>query len=489
MRKILGIIALYLLFAACKDDDERTLINFTDSSAELADSGIDLGCDATTEVLKFTCPPNLTPVATVESVAGEPDWLKAELQLTEPGVGEVTITAEGNTGNERSATVVVSAGKESVGIEVRQVAYDGITVDRTVFNIGRDGGKITVRCRSNEELKKPNIYFYDHENHYYQWAVRTDFRSLGDGDYEIEIAVEKNDGFGRLASMLLENGSKSARVTLIQSPKLFGDTETVKMPDEGGILNLKLGYTGNPDGEDMRNIRRIKHLAINGGINDYDLDIIRLYTADATHPVMLDFSLTKLNSEVKNPCAYEGYVPLQKECDVTIAVDNCIPDRMFDGAKGLAGCMMSDRFLSIGARAFASTPMTQIDIPGTIISIGDYAFNGCRNLTSINIEKFGLLEALGASPFSTGCRIESIFLSWHLNRVADETFHDFNVANLYVDKYEPPTWKFDSTTKIDTLYLPYDPSKDLIGAYRAAPCWGEITEIREWSYEWEEAPW
>ena len=69
----------------------------------------------------------------------------------------------------------------------------------------------------------------------------TDFRSLGDGDYEIEIAVEKNDGFGRLASMLLENGSKSARVTLIQSPKLFGDTETVKMPDEGGILNLKLG--------------------------------------------------------------------------------------------------------------------------------------------------------------------------------------------------------------------------------------------------------
>lgn len=489
MRRILGIIALCLLIAACKEDDEKTLINFTDSSAELADCGIDFGCDAVTEVLKFTCPPNLTPVATVESVADEPDWLKAELQLTEPGVGEVTITAEGNTGNERSATVVVSGGKESISIEVRQAAYDGITVDRTVFNIGRDGGKITVRCRSNEELRKPYIAFYDHENHYYEWAERTDFRSLGNGKYEIEIAVEKNDGFGRLASMRLENGSKSARVTLIQSPKLFGDTETVKMPDEGGILNLKLGYTGNPDGEDMRNIRRIKHLAIDGGINDYDLDIIRLYTTDASHPVRLDFSRAKLNSEVKNPCAYEGYVPLQKECDVTIAIDNRIPDGMFDGAKGLVGFMMSERFVSIGARAFASTPMTQIDIPGTLISIGDYAFNGCRNLTRINIEKFGQLEELGASPFSTGSRIESLFLSWHLSRVADEAFHDFNVANLYVDKYEPPTWKFDTTTKIDTLYLPYHPDKNLIETFRSAPGWGEIPEIVEWSYEWEEAPW
>lgn len=139
----------------------------------------------------------------------------------------------------------------------------------------------------------------------------------------------------------------------------------------------------------MRNIRWIKHLAIDGGINDYDLDIIRLYTADATHPVMLDFSLTKLNSEVKNPCAYEGYVPLQKECDVTIAVDNCIPDRMFDGAKGLAGCMMSDRFLSIGARAFASTPMTQIDIPGTIISIGDYASTAAAILPASTLRSSG----------------------------------------------------------------------------------------------------
>lgn len=489
MRRILGIIALCLLIAACKEDDEKMMIKFTDSSAELADSGIDFGCDAATEVLKFTCQPNLTPVVTVEPMAGNPGWLKAGLRLTAPGEGEVTITAEGNTGGARLAAVVVSAGKESVGIEVRQAAYDGITVDRTVFNIGRDGGKITVRCRSNEELEKPNIYFYDHENHYYQWARRTDFRSLGDGDYEIEIAVEKNDGFGRLASMRLENGSKSARVTLIQSPGLFGETETVRMPYEGGILNLKLGYTGDPEGEDMANIRRIKHLAIEGGINDYDLDIIRLYTAEASHPVRLDFSRTNLCSEMKNPCAYDGYVPLPKECGVSIAIDNCIPDGMFDGAEGLTGFMMSERFLSIGARAFASTPMTQIDIPGTMLSIGDYAFNGCRNLTRINIEKFGRLEALGTSPFSTGCRIEALFLSWHLSRVADGAFHDLNVANLYVDKNEPPAWKFDATTRIDTLYLPYDPDKDIIGAYRAAPGWGEIPEIREWSYEWEEAPW
>ncbi|QCD43656.1 hypothetical protein E7747_05570 [Duncaniella dubosii] len=94
-----------------------------------------------------------------------------------------------------------------------------------------------------------------------------------------------------------------------------------------------------------------------------------------------------------------------------------------------------------------------------MISIGDYAFNGCRNLTSINIEKFGLLEALGASPFSTGCRIESIFLSWHLNRVADETFHDFNVANLYVDKYEPQHGSLTQLPKSTPFISPMIPVK------------------------------
>ena len=61
-----------------------------------------------------------------------------------------------------------------------------------------------------------------------------------------------------------------------------------------------------------------------------------------------------------------------------------IGDYAFDGCDSLTSITISDSVTSIGERAFyVCDSLTSITIPDGVKNIGEYAFDGCSNLTSV----------------------------------------------------------------------------------------------------------
>ena len=78
-----------------------------------------------------------------------------------------------------------------------------------------------------------------------------------------------------------------------------------------------------------------------------------------------------------------------------------IGDYAFSGCRGLTSIEIPSSVVSIGGYAFRDcSSLTSIEIPSGVTSIGDYAFSGCRGLTSIEIP--GGVTSIGQSAFS-GC--------------------------------------------------------------------------------------
>ncbi len=475
MRKILSYVMVLVFLVSCKDDDKDSLIRFTDESAELVKEGIMFGPDAESVRLQFSYPTNMTPVV---GIAGDADgWLSVSTETVSSGECQLEIFVEANGDKEpRCGQVIIAVGDKCVAVDVTQEKYAGILLDRTTFDVSREGGDVAIRLWSSSELRKPSGWE--------RWVSIGEVKALGDDYYEVVMTVDENTGHGRIASFSLRNYNESVLVSIVQRPGLFGETEVMDTDYLGGDLSLLLGYNDGTSDDGMANIRRIKRLVIEGGINDNDLDVLKAYTGSVAYPVTLDLRRATFRTGAVNPYAGYGYLSPDKKTTVTVRFDNYIPAEMFACAYGLKECLLSDDTRGIEEGAFRSVPMKRIVIPGNVVFIGDNAFNNCVELTELYIRKWSNLEELGSAVFSTGSCLESLYLSWHLSRVSPQAFEGLRVKELYLDKFNAPKWWPDGAI-VDTLYVP---DEEVIENYRAAQGWGDIREIRAWSAEWEDSP-
>ena len=98
-----------------------------------------------------------------------------------------------------------------------------------------------------------------------------------------------------------------------------------------------------------------------------------------------------------------------------------IGDYAFEGCKSLTAIDLPESVASIGNFAFyGCSNLTSIDIPAGVTSIGDYAFHGCSSLTSIAIPAG--VTSIDPGMFSTCSSLTSIALPAGVTSIGDDAF-------------------------------------------------------------------
>ena len=152
----------------------------------------------------------------------------------------------------------------------------------------------------------------------------------------------------------------------------------------------------------------------------------------------------------------------------------------FDGCTGLTSIEIPASVASIGDYAFdGCTGLTSIEIPASVTSIGEYVFLGCSGLTSIEIP--ASVTAIGEYAFMNCTGLTSIEIPASVTSIGDYAFYCCTGLNKVISHATvPPTcdttniW-FNVNKSTCTLYVPAG-TKD---AYAAAEGWRYFSVIEE----------
>ena len=99
-----------------------------------------------------------------------------------------------------------------------------------------------------------------------------------------------------------------------------------------------------------------------------------------------------------------------------------IGDFAFCGCKALADISWSEGLLSIGESAFQNnTSLTALTLPATLTSLGNYAFDGCTYLRSVRLP--GSLLTLGRSAFQSCHYLADLAIESGLAEIPDYAFN------------------------------------------------------------------
>ena len=181
---------------------------------------------------------------------------------------------------------------------------------------------------------------------------------------------------------------------------------SIQAADEGLItkqITVKLDKAGTlPDKIGSTKKYQITNLKIIGEINGTDLRLIRDMAGSSYEGEFTPGKLTTLDlSETKIVAGGERYY-FYGYLSENYTSDDCLGQYAFFGCKGLTSLVIPTGVTSIDQYAFSDcSGLTSLTIPSSVTSIGDKAFSYCSGLTSIYVypEK---TPKLGTGIFS-GC--------------------------------------------------------------------------------------
>ena len=482
MKKLLIFIFCSLILTACEDEPEVDF-NFPD---DIINKGIKFGPSYDVKTLYFNASRKSEPKVSVEEITHTyEEWLSTQCYYDD-GKWILRIAVSGNDKNsDRRGYVNLKVGKSMTKITVIQ-KFDNITIQTQPQILPNTGGELKIRFISAE---KPKVAINYPAQSNSTWCSLGEITEVDEDTYEVPVSYKENTTYGRIAKLWITTGRDNKGFTIVQRPKQFDESEIIKTDPKGGSLPIALGYTGDKSGfelSDFNKIQRIKHLTIEGGINEFDLDVLRLFTKYERFPVTLDLSKATFLRNYINPYESFGYTPPKVEFDGLMMADNYIPSQMFYFAQGLVKCILPENTIGIGSRAFYSTSLTRIDIPASVVQIDEHAFRGNYSLKEINIDKSSRLEELNLTALSTSKPVKAIYLPSTITHGSPNTNSLVIKTNkLYLDKTEIPEWRVSWNT-VDTLYVP---DEKLIEVFKADPQWGNIPVILAWPEDWKSTPW
>ena len=420
------------------------------------------------------------------------NWLKVSFSFDRPNWRIYVSVTDNPNDFKRYAVLNIKEGKASSRIYVEQGPNETAKFATERQILKNTSGEFTARFRTagTPELVIRMTDPWNSSLGPTPWISFGELKEVGDDTYEVPVSYKANDGFGRIAQLVVNTRHSQSGLTIIQLPKKFEESETMVTDYSGGSMALMLGCVpGSMVDYDMDNIGRIRHLKIDGGIGRYDLEVLRMLTKSPYRPISLDLGDAWFvsSSRPANPYESFGYTPPKPEEFEVILADNYIPDRLFNMCMGLDEIVLPSRTVNIGSSALSQTPIKRMAIPANVRAIESGVFRSCNELTEINIDKSSQLETLGDYAFYTNSKrtLEALYLPATLENVSADAFRLMNVKRLYLDMNEPPAWELTKAV-VDTLFVP---DEKLIDVYRAAPGWSDIPEIRAWPAGWKESPW
>ena len=156
----------------------------------------------------------------------------------------------------------------------------------------------------------------------------------------------------------------------------------------------------------------------------------------------------------------------------------------------------------IAAEAFAGSQVTQVQIPNTVMTIGDRAFAGCDHLESITLPLYlnhmghsalaGTsiksvvipegVETIAPGTFYECVKLHTVYLPSTLLTIGDGAFEDcFNLFEIYMAAPQPPVVTGESNfTAVSGVDLIVDGSR-VATDYAAHPVWGDTSTFSLWT--------
>ena len=286
---------------------------------------------------------------------------------------------------------------------VIQAQKDALILSQKEYEVGASGGDLEIKLSTNIQ------YALSISQEDATWIQQVTTRSLVDETLYFKIAENKSLDT-RIGSIVIEadkdkketikiiQAGKREDVVVLNVAKAGTLNQLVSYSQKNQIINLKL--TGLLNGDDIRFIREMAGRDSNGNKTEGQLQILDLLEA----------------SIVAGGDYY--YYKSSKKYYIN---DNTLTNYVFYQCENLSSIEIPKTVIKIGDYAFYDCKsLTSIDIPNDVAEIGDYAFSNCTNLVSIGMPNS--VTKIGSSTFSYCKSLTSIDIPNSVTEIENDAF-------------------------------------------------------------------
>lgn len=467
MGKFKFFIALcfFTLAVACTKEEPELQVLWNQASAEIIQKGVTVSYEEQNLSLRFHLGSNYDV-----SVSSNSPWITPQI-TTLSNEYDLTCRIEGNNDiSDRAGTIILTSHGKSTTINIHQDGYPKVIPSKEVYycDANENDVEVTVTAKGNlsASLYPQNI----------DWAKVTRILNRGSNIFSVFVHVNKNVDLGRITCLVFSlNGKKgiSPDVPIMQSPSKLPNVLTVRT-NKPGCLQILLGG-------DIENLRRIKHLTLEGGINGLDYPVLKKLLLDkpnsiSDNPIELDLSGAIFVGGNSNPYEYYGWKPANIDKD-DVYVYGELPSYLFKDAYNLKSIKLPNSLKSIGMSTFSGCKnLQQIDIPNSVERVSSKAFWDCNNLKRIVITNSSNLNFIGNQAFTTNSWLDELNIPITAINIATGGFLGCKVKKLHLNWPDYPIeLNIVPETQGAVLYVPKG-SKEI---YQKTKNWLKFNEIIE----------
>ncbi len=167
-----------------------------------------------------------------------------------------------------------------------------------------------------------------------------------------------------------------------------------------------------------------------------------------------------------------------------------VGDNAFDGCNNLTSVTLPNGLVSIGKYAFESTGMKEVTFPATLKTIGEYAFCYCGQIRAVILPEG--LESIGRNAFFNMQNLQKVLLPSSITAIGDRAFCNSQILSSVESHIAEPfdipesvfasSFTWDQTSRsyiyspsLATLYVPMGAKSK----YAAAQGWNMFASVEE----------